>query len=209
MSLRQKKQRQQRAEIIENAVALFRLHGVQDVRTADIAHRCEISEATFFNYFASQNALLREWASDFLELELSRISTRTAEGGTLRRAIRSTSDDLAQLVTQDLPLQTAAWSRVCAGYPDPAFVGARGREEDRDSALTLILRAQERGECRSDVEASHLASLLRGVMASTLASWLATPTKDRPFTLQENLVQACDLLLDGFRKRNERVAGTG
>lgn len=205
MSLRKRKQRQQRAEIIENAIALFGERGVDEVRASEIASRCDISEATFFNYFAGKDALLREWAQDGLDEELTRVARRMGEGGTLRRAIRVAAKDVAERVASEPALHSAAWTRLSVLYPDPATRGARGREEAPDPALDLVTQAQARGECRTDVDARQLAALLRGVLVSSLAGSL--DEADEP--VEARLTQACDLLLDGFRKRNERVAHPG
>ena len=205
MSLRKRKQRQQRAEIIANAIALFGERGVDGVRASDIASRCDISEATFFNYFAGKDALLREWAQDVLDEELTRVARRMGEGGTLRRAIRVAVEDVAQRVASEPALHSAAWTRLSVLHPDPATRGARGREEGPDPALDLVMQAQARGECRSDVDARQLAALLRAVLVSSLAGCL--DELEEP--VEARLTQACDLLLDGFRKRNERVQHPG
>jgi AcrR family transcriptional regulator len=205
MSLRKRKQRQQRAEIIANAIALFGERGVDEVRAADIASRCDISEATFFNYFGGKDALLREWAQDVLDEELTRVARRMGEGGTLRRAIRVAVEDVARRVASEPTLHSAAWTRLSVLHPDPATRGARGREEGPDPALDLVTQAQARGECRTDVDAWQLAALLRVVLVSSLAGSL----DEAEGSVEARLSQACDLLLDGFRKRNERVPHTG
>ena len=208
MSLRTRKQRQQRADIIANAIALFGERGVRDVRASEIAARCDISEATFFNYFAGKDALLREWAQDVLDEELTRVARRMGEGGTLRRAIRVAVEDVARRVASEPALHSAAWTRLSVLHPDPATRGARGREEGPDPALELVTQAQARGECRTDVDAQQLAALLRVVLISSLAGALDEADEaDGP--VEARLGKACDLLLDGFRKRNERVTHAG
>lgn len=205
MSLRHRKQRQQRIDILENAIALFRERGVDAVRAADIAARCEISEATFFNYFGGKDALLREWASDVLDQELARVARRMGEGGNLRRAMRVAVGDVAQRIASEPALHAAAWMRFGAAHPDPVTSGARGRSDRPDPALEMVVQAQQQGECRVDVPAEHLAGLLRAVLVATLASWLAAPEPEPRQPVEDRLAEACDLLLDGFRKRNERV----
>ena len=204
MSLRTRKQRQQRADIIANAIALFGERGVRDVRVSEIASRCDISEATFFNYFAGKDALLREWAQDVLDEELTRVARRMGEGGTLRRAIRVAVEDVARRVASEPALHSEAWTRLSVLHPDPAIRGARGREEGPDPALDLVTQAQARGECRNDVDPRRLAALLRVVLVSSLAGSL-DEADDADGPVKARLGQACDLLLDGFRKRNERV----
>lgn len=172
MSLRKREPRQQRADIIANEIALFGESSVDAVRALDIASRREISEETFFNYFAGKDALLRELAQDVHDEELTRVALRMGEGGTLRRAVRVAVEDVAQRVSSEPALHSAAWTRLSVLHPDPATRGARDREEGPDPALDLVMQAQARGECRSDVDARKLEALLRAVLVSSLAGCL-------------------------------------
>jgi hypothetical protein len=140
-----------------------------------------------------------------LDEELTRVARRMGEGGTLRRAIRVAVEDVARRVASEPALHLAAWTRLSVLHPDPATRGARGREEGLDPALELVTQAQARGECRTDVDAQQLAALLRVVLVSSLAGSLDEPEEP----VEARLSQACDLLLDGFRKRNERVPHRG
>jgi len=67
MSLREEKQRRQRDLIIKNAIAVFRELEFEAVRVRDIAAASVVSDATFFNYFSSKEAVLREWAERVFE----------------------------------------------------------------------------------------------------------------------------------------------
>lgn len=205
MSLRLRKQSRQRAEILETSVELFRDRGIGAVRIADIVARCEISEATFFNYFGNKDMLLGEWASDLLDAELEHVAREMEQGGTLRRELRAGLKNLAIQVQSDQPLHKAAWSRLRAAHPDPVLMAARGRSNRRDPALALVLLSQEQGECRADLPGEQLAGLLRTALVATLVSGLEHSELDRRGFLELRLVRACDLILDGFRKRNERI----
>src|SRR3972149_7661346 len=67
MGLRDEKKRQQRREILEEAIGLFRECGYDETRVQDIIDRVRISEATFFNYFPTKEALLGEYAIGSIE----------------------------------------------------------------------------------------------------------------------------------------------
>ena len=54
------------------------------------------------------------------------------------------------------------------------------------------------------MDAQQLAALLRVVLVSSLAGAL-DEADEANGPVEARLGQACDLLLDGFRKRNERV----
>src|SRR6201984_1539386 len=75
---RDRKKARLRQEIIDTAVRLFRKRGYEKTRIDDIVQSLEISQPTFFRYFPSKDAVLREVGrrgyaciKEHLETELS------------------------------------------------------------------------------------------------------------------------------------------
>jgi AcrR family transcriptional regulator len=202
-TLRERKKRRQREEIIANAITLFRESSFESTRVRQIAERCEISEATFFNYFPSKDAVLGEWARAAVDLAFLHAAERSPDG-SLRRAVRDVVRELAGQVVSEPALQRAAW--MCARAA-PAAPTARGRPSIGTGTQGLVERARERGEVRGDVEVEQLAELLTSTVCSTIAHWVARDVDGEAEDLEPRLQRAVDLLLDAFRKRNERVAG--
>ena len=60
MGLREQKKEQMGRRLYETAMALFRERGFEKTRVRDIIEQVEVSEATFFNYFPTKEAVLRE-----------------------------------------------------------------------------------------------------------------------------------------------------
>src|SRR5208283_5377305 len=58
--LRERKKARLRQEIIKTAIKLFRKHGYEETRIDDIVQILEISQPTFFRYFPTKDAVLRE-----------------------------------------------------------------------------------------------------------------------------------------------------
>src|SRR3979411_1256387 len=58
--LRERKKARLRQQIVETALHLFRQRGYQNTRIDDIVQTLEISQPTFFRYFPSKDAVLRE-----------------------------------------------------------------------------------------------------------------------------------------------------
>ncbi len=58
--LRERKKARLRQQIVETALHLFRQRGYENTRIDDIAQTLEISQPTFFRYFPSKDAVLRE-----------------------------------------------------------------------------------------------------------------------------------------------------
>src|SRR5260370_11063673 len=58
--LRERKKARLRQQIVETALRLFRERGYESTRIEDIVQVLEISQPTFFRYFPSKDAVLRE-----------------------------------------------------------------------------------------------------------------------------------------------------
>src|ERR1700752_2533478 len=60
LGLRERKKARLRQQIVETAIKLFRKHGYENTRIDDIVNILEISQPTFFRYFPSKDAVLRD-----------------------------------------------------------------------------------------------------------------------------------------------------
>jgi AcrR family transcriptional regulator len=60
LGLRERKKARLRQQIIDTSIRLFRKQGYENTRVDDIVKILEISEPTFFRYFPSKDAVLRE-----------------------------------------------------------------------------------------------------------------------------------------------------
>ena len=92
--LRERKKARLRQQIIDTSIRLFRKYGYENTRVEDIVQILEISQPTFFRYFPSKDAVLREVGrrgftciKEHLETELSSNAT-TAERLRAARALQ-------------------------------------------------------------------------------------------------------------------------
>ncbi len=204
MGLREAKKQQLRLEIQQVAIGLFRERGIDETRVRDIIEQVHISEATFFNYFPSKAALLDEWALGPLGLAGVVFSS---EGGPIatagiRRQIRELVRELGGRIEADRAFLSEVWPRLRMNPPTSTAPPLTVEVVERFRA------AQTRGEIRADVPPEQLAELLVGVVQHTVAGWLGSMGEQRE-SLITRLLRAVDLLLDGCRKRNERVRARG
>lgn len=204
MGLRDDKQRRQRLRIIENAIALVRESGADAVRVRDIARRCEISDATFFNYFAGKDAVLCEWIEDVIDAAFARAVERCAAGSAVRRAVRGLAADLAAQNAAEGELFLRALGTIRPLRADAGGAPRRGRAERPPPAVRLMEIGRERDEIRSDIAGAELAELLRAAVVTALAHG-ARAVGATESTVSARIRSAADVLLDGLRKRNERV----
>lgn len=205
MGHREAKQEARRQAIIANAVALYRELGPDALRVRAISARTGISDATFFNYFRSRDGVFGEWAADEVDAAFRRAEARCRGGEGMRRVVRHLAAELAdRVVLEGAPLIHGVRSmRLVPRTAEDA--PARGRSPESDAALGLVEANLARGEIRSDVPAPQLAEMLRSVVLSALAGALAADPPPDARVLAERVRLAADVVLDGMRKRNERV----
>jgi AcrR family transcriptional regulator len=192
MGLREAKKQKIRASIIENAVALFRESGFEATTVRKVAERCELSEATFFNYFPTKDAVLSAWAHGVVDAAFDAAARDEARG--VRPALRSLCAGLAREVESDRTFAARAWvrARMPSGPPEPA--------------IRMLEASQAEGTLRRDLSARQMGDILYASICATIGSWLGRQAPEG--SLAPELRRAADLVLDGARRRNERVRPT-
>lgn len=195
-----------RQEILTNAIALFCAQGVRAARSAAIAEASEVSPATLFNYFPSRSILAGAWVRGEL-IGVFQAEIREAEAGGLRGGMRRACSELARLTLLDHPVaRLEAW-RIANRSLDPVV------SELQDRFAARVASEQQAGRLRSDLAAAEIASLLldaaEGALVRGLGSILETGGPRDEKALASALRARVDLVLDGARKRNERVAAPG
>ena len=192
MGLRETKKQKMRASIIEAAIGLFRAQGFEATTVRGISVACEVSEATFFNYFSTKDAVLSAWAHGLLERHFA-LETGLAES-RLRPAVRRLCDSLATTLEGDREFAARVWARAKLPLGPPGGV------------VRIFEAGQAAGELRRDLGARQLGGIFYAAVCGTLADWLA---REEPRgSLASDLRGATDLVLDGCRRRNERVKAT-
>ncbi|MBK7949346.1 MAG: TetR/AcrR family transcriptional regulator [Deltaproteobacteria bacterium] len=200
--LRATKKRRTFEEILANGVALFRAEGIRGTRTEAIARASAVSPATLFNYFPSKSALAEAWVRGEVDRAIEAESALLEERG-LRPALRSICRALAGRAGDAPALRFEAW-RTTGRARDRAL-------PDRHPWIQGLLREQQRERIRQDVPARLLAELLLDGLESGLIDGLRAGGSESE--LARAMQARVDVILDGARKRNERVeaprAGSG
>ena len=170
LGLRERKKARLRQQIIDTSIRLFRKRGYEDTRVEDIVQILEISQPTFFRYFPSKDAVLREVGrrgftciKEHLESELSTDAT-TAE--RLRRMYRG----MALEVESDRPLWRAV---VLSGAMDPVRSPEMRRPEEIAVSLLrdILGEGQKRGEITKSFPVAHLAEFMEGLYTTVVRRW--------------------------------------
>ena len=192
--LRMAKRRRTFEEILASGVALFREQGIRRTRTEQIAKAAAVSSATLFNYFPSKSALADAWVRGELDQRVEE-GARAIEARGLRPVLRGICRTLADCAADAPALRLEAWR-----------ASGRARERALDPAHPLVkgLAAEQlRERIRQDVPAPILAEMLLDALEAGLIDGLRAGANGE--ARMQMLQARVDLILDGARKRNERV----
>jgi AcrR family transcriptional regulator len=196
VGLRERKKARLRQQIIDTSIKLFRKHGYEETRIDDIVQMLEISQPTFFRYFPSKDAVLREvgergYACICKRLR-SELSSKAGTGERLRRLYVT----MAREVESDRQLWQAV---VLSGAMDPVrSAELRGPEEAAASLLREILtQGQKRGEITRAFPVVHLAEFMEGLYNTVVRQWAVDLTG--PHKLTDRVRSAVEFFLRGIR----------
>ena len=194
--LRQRKKARLRQQIIETSIKLFRKRGYEETRIDDIVHELEISQPTFFRYFPTKDAVLREVGErgyacicERLRLELS------SKAGTEERLRR-----LYVTMAREVEADRRLWQAVVLSGAMDAVRSAelRGHEEAAASLLREILtQGQKRGEVTRAFPVVHLAEFMEGLYNTVVRQWAVDLTG--PHKLTDRVRSAVEFFLRGIQ----------
>ncbi|MER6583751.1 helix-turn-helix domain-containing protein [Nonomuraea sp. NPDC001023] len=144
-SLRARKRRRARDEIIEAAYQLFAERGYDEVTVADIAERAEVGRTTFFRYFGDKQEVVFAGEHDWLDgLAAHHRELRGDRPPGLPEAlaqVRELTLALCARATLD-PVRYVLRERLIAGHPE---LGDRTARKQRRFAETMTEVLREHG----------------------------------------------------------------
>jgi len=188
LSRRERKKRETRQRLMEAALRLFREHGYDNTTIKRITEAADVAKSTFFNYFATKDAILPamiEWR--LKELKDALLPERGAPVSPVARIKQALC-----LVAED-PLSDPILARrlfAAKGcHPDLRPVHALARLFSEQ-----VRQAQAAGEIRADLDPVYLGGVIRALFFQQLMMW---HHGYHPAPLPELLRATVDLLLDG------------
>jgi len=194
--LRERKKARLRQQIMLTAVEFFRTRGYAATRVADIVQALEISQPTFFRYYPSKDAVLK----DALALIFGNLSTRLVEtqeeGLSVEETLKIGYGQLAELVEKEKALTRAIG---VSGAAIPWFGGER-LGVLRDLITSTLEYGQERGEIREELDLAQASRMFIGMVGHMVFTWASL---DEPkYSLREELHSAIELFCRGATPRN-------
>jgi AcrR family transcriptional regulator len=194
--LRERKKARLRQQIIDTSIRLFRRHGYEATRVEDIVQILEISQPTFFRYFPSKDAVLREVGERGYACICERLRTELSRKERTGERLRRLYVSMAREVEADRRLWQAV---VLSGAMDPVrSAEMRGHEEAAARLLREILtQGQKQGEVTRAFPVVHLAEFMEGLYNTVVRQWAVDLTG--PHKLTERVRSAVEFFLCGIR----------
>jgi AcrR family transcriptional regulator len=196
LGLRERKKARLRQQIIDTAIRLFRKQGYEKTRVDDIVNALEISQPTFFRYFPTKDAVLRDVGQRGFECITKRLKSELSIQASTADRLRRLYHTLACDAESDRPLWQAV---VLSGAMDPVrSPELRGAECIMEGLLREILvQGQKRGEITSAFPVVHLAEFMEGLYRTVVRQWTVDLTG--PHKLTERVDSAVDFFLRGVK----------
>src|SRR3984885_13852868 len=116
VGLRERKKAPLRQQIIDTSIKLFRKRGFENTRIDDIVQALEISQPTFFRYFPSKDAVLREVGERGYACICERLRSELSSKAQTSDPFRRLYTTMAREVEADRQLWQAV---VLSGAMDP------------------------------------------------------------------------------------------
>jgi len=190
--LRERKKVRLRQQIIETSIRLFRKHGYENTRVDDIVQILEISQPTFFRYFPSKDAVLREVGRRGFACIKEHLETELSSQASTAERLREMYHEMAQEVESDRPLWRAV---VLSGAMDPVRSPEMRQPEEIAVGLLreILAEGQKRGEITRAFPLVHLAEFMEGLYNTVVRRWAVDITG--PHSLSERVSNTVEFFL--------------
>ena len=194
--LRERKKARLRQQIIDTSIRLFRKRGYENTRVDDIVQVLEISQPTFFRYFPSKDAVLREVGRRGFACIKEHLETELSSDASTSERLRRMYEGMAREVESDRPLWRAV---ILSGAMDPVRSPEIRRPEEIAVSLLrdILAEGQKRGEITRAFPVAHLAEFMEGLYTTVVRRWAIDLTG--PHSLSERVRSAVEFFLRGVR----------
>ena len=182
-TLRERKKQRTREALLRVAIELFTTEGYERTTVDDIADAVEVSQRTFFRYFAGKEdaalALDEMTVTRFVDAVRAR-PPHEPPLDALRQAVLESWDTLHEVVESVVPVERfLAMYRVIESTPVLLAAHLR-RSAEVEEVLTRVLAEREGLDAATDPRPRLLVAVFSGVMRVTERQWLT----DGEFSLE-------------------------
>jgi AcrR family transcriptional regulator len=197
-SRRDRKRAETRERIHEAAMFLIGEHGFDQVTIEMITERADVAKGTFFNYFASKEAVVE----DFFQSQMERATDAIEDTFESERPLKPW-DLIVKVIhiiadrdtrTKNLTLALLALSLT---NPEVRAACCKVSDNGRETGRFMIEQAQAAGDIRSDLSPDEVSNLIISSYFAVLRDWACdmTETDDIHIELDRRL----KLIHEGLR----------
>jgi AcrR family transcriptional regulator len=171
---RERKKQQTRDALIRAALELFEAKGYDHTAVREITDAVDVSERTFFRYFASKDDLALSFVRDATDALLEALAARPPEEEPMTALRRSFRESLGQLTADgDVPDRRPSYLSVLEVIEStPTLLAAHLRYfHDHDDALVRLLAQREGVDPDTDPRPRVVATIFAGLAALASKDW--------------------------------------
>jgi AcrR family transcriptional regulator len=173
---RERKKRQTRDALVHAALKLFDAKGYEHTAIREITDAVDVSERTFFRYFASKEDLAVSFARDFSEVLIKELAARppeeeplTALGGAFRASLRAMTAADAQPGEESVYLLI-----IKLVESTPSLLAAHLRYlHEQDDEVIRVLAERAGVDQATDLRPRITAAVFGGLVATANKQWRA------------------------------------
>lgn len=188
-SRRDRKKKEMEEKILQAALALFRIQGLESTTVDEITEKADVGRGTFFNYFPTKDDLFLRISERVVAEMASFLEKQWRRLGDTYEVMKGFFVFLAEKV-QAYPelFERTALRMIRASFP------ARSSWAD---LLTLLLKeGQKRGDVRPDIDAREMAEIVTAVGLHTILAWIQEEPRQPLLSL---LNRRMNLLWEGMK----------
>ena len=165
---------QTRERLYRAALDLFAERGFLETTVKDITESADVGKGTFFNYFPTKEHILAEFGGERMAAVERALATARSTKGSVLDVIGELAMDSAGQSSLNAALIRAIFAAHASCAPVRAELLKR-KHASRRMLAEMFEIGQQRGEIRSDLPASDLASMTQTIFMGLTMSWALNP----------------------------------
>jgi AcrR family transcriptional regulator len=173
---RERKKRQTRDALVRAALRLFNAQGYDHTAVREITDAVDVSERTFFRYFASKEDLALSFVRDFAGALLRALADRPAAEAPLTALRNAFRTSLLEVTGDEGPHAEESTYLLVVRLIDstPSLLAAHLRYlHDHDDEIVRVLAGREGVDPETDLRPRIIAVVFGGLVSLATTDWRA------------------------------------